>query len=89
MELLSWFLSCVKIGAGECELCASDCLRLGFIAVHTVDFILNIGNFTQSTVGMCLGHRFLKVRLVCCLNEVTEVIILVSLVSEATANSLV
>lgn len=54
-----------------------------------MDFILNIGNFTQSTVGMCSGHRFLKVRLVCCLNEVTEVIILVSLVSEATANSLV
>lgn len=38
---------------------------------------------------MCPGHKFVKVRLVCWLNEVTEVIILVSRVSEAIACSLV
>lgn len=39
-------------------------------------------------MGMCSGHRLLKVRLVCWLNQVTEVIMLVSIVSEAIAYSL-
>lgn len=40
-------------------------------------------------VGTCSGHRFLKVRVVCWLNEVIEVLFLTSIVSEAIACSLV
>lgn len=38
---------------------------------------------------MCSGYRILKVTLVCWLNEMTEVFILVRIVSEAIAYSLV